>query len=143
MWRLHPGSLGKIVGQEILRYYDSTLNSRHNAAVRAATETLAVATNQVHRRHSQAVDGLRSEYQRIGHELAVWRDRANLAWHGINENLANVAPDLSDFEWPESGPVRERTNPLCDGLREYVDQIDCYKSFQGKPTTRKVSGGGQ
>ena len=47
------------------------------------------------------------------------------------------APDLSEIEWPEPNEGDEDPDPLFDSLRDYVEQIDVYKAFQGKPTSRK------
>jgi hypothetical protein len=38
-------------------------------------------------------------------------------------------------EWPE--PEDGDDAPLFDSTRDYITQIDHYKAYQGRPTTRK------
>ena len=50
---------------------------------------------------------------------------------------------MSEIEWPEPKEGDEDPNPLFDSRRDYVEQIDVYKAFQGKPTERKSGKGGR
>ena len=41
------------------------------------------------------------------------------------------------MEWPEPKEGDEDDDPLFDSARDYLTQIDSYKKFQGKPTSRR------
>jgi hypothetical protein len=56
----------------------------------------------------------------------------------MRDALNAEMPDLSDVKWPEPKQGNEDPDPLFDSARDYVEQIDCYKDYQGKPTTRRT-----
>jgi hypothetical protein len=53
----------------------------------------------------------------------------------IEQDLESEAPDADDFEWPEL--PEGWTDPLLDCTRDYVSQVNRFKSHQGKLTQRK------
>jgi hypothetical protein len=59
----------------------------------------------------------------------------------IADELSANAPDVGEIEWPEPAEGDEAIDPLFDSTRTYVEQMDCYKSFQDRPTTRRRNGG--
>lgn len=55
--------------------------------------------------------------------------------------LEAEAPDPDEIEWPEPDDGDEDDDPLFNSTRNYVEQIDCYKEYQGKPTERRNRNG--
>jgi hypothetical protein len=55
----------------------------------------------------------------------------------IERALADAAPDLDDYDWPEPRPGNEDPDPLFDSRRDYIEQINRYKAHQGQPTERR------
>lgn len=138
---LHPGVLAQIVEREIGRYYDYDLDADTEAAVRPINAKLAALTANVHRRHAKKIKLLRAEYAQIVRVHAGWMKRANVVRHAIEKSLNDEAPAIvAEANWPEPEDGDEDDNPLFDSTRDYVEQIDCYKAFQGKPTERGAYG---
>ena len=53
------------------------------------------------------------------------------------EMRRRAEPIINNLEMPEPRDADEWDAPLFDSARGYIEQIDVYKSFQGKPTARK------
>lgn len=135
---LHPGELAKIIESEIERYYDRDLDFRTRQAARPITAELALATLRVRKAHSQEIDELSKEYAEIVAARERWVERAKPLWRAItNEIKAEIEPLVADIDWPEPRAGDEDNDPLFDSTRDYVEQIDRYNEFQGKPTGRK------
>jgi hypothetical protein len=47
------------------------------------------------------------------------------------------APNPDGHDWPEAREANEDDDPLFDSTRDYIEQMDRYKEFQGKPTERR------
>jgi hypothetical protein len=136
---LHPGVLEQIVEQEILRYYDPTLDARTLKAARPIQAELSTLTGDVHRRHAKEIGSLRAEYAKIVAAHARWMERAEVSFQGMHDILEAESKDILDaVEWPEPRDADEYHDPLYDSGRDYVEQIDRYKAHQDKPTARKV-----
>jgi hypothetical protein len=135
---LHPGELARIVRREINRFYDRNLDARTRAAaepVRAELDSLTVA---VHKQHRKDIDGLRKEYAEIVAARARWAKRAKPVWHAITESIeAEIEPIVEGVEWSEAKEASEYPDALYDSTRDYVEQMNRYKAFQGRPTERK------
>jgi hypothetical protein len=56
----------------------------------------------------------------------------------MSDFLRDEAPDLSEVEWPVPDAADPNDDPLFDSTRSYIDQIDRFKEFQGRPTERKT-----
>jgi hypothetical protein len=55
-------------------------------------------------------------------------------YRGMEEELFARVPDVDDIEWPEPAEGDEDPDPLFDSTRDYVEQVDRFKSHQDKPT---------
>ena len=95
----------------------------------------------IHQRFAGDIEQARTEHEEIVAAYQLWRERTETRWLAIQETLEAEAPDLSEVEWPEPKPGDEDPDPLFDSRRDYVQQIDTYKAFQGKPTVRKPRSG--
>ena len=141
---LHPGALEQIIEREIERYYDHDLNAETDAAAEPISARLVKLNNEVHRRHAQEIKSLRAEYAKIVKAHAQWMKRAKVVWREIEQSLDAEAPEIvAQADWPKPKRGDEDFDPLFDSTRDYVDQIDRYKEFQGKPTTRTAYGTGK
>jgi hypothetical protein len=139
---LHPGELEKILEEEITRYYDDTLAKRTTAKAKTVTTILDKSNAEIHARHEDEIEELREEYADVVAAHEAWLERAETVWRAIEDELEAERPDLSKVKWPEPNEGDEDPNPLFDSKRDYVEQIDAYKEFQGKPTERRPGTGG-
>jgi hypothetical protein len=139
---LHPGELGRILEREIAGYWDDELAKMTEDAAEPVRAKLKRINAKVHKKHAKQIQSLRKEYAALVATHARWAKRAQPVWQAIEETLDAEAPDMSDFEWPEPDEGREDLDPLFDSTRDYVEQIDRYKEFQGMPTARRPKNGG-
>jgi hypothetical protein len=141
---LHPGELRRIVETEIARYYDYDLDRTVEATTADIKAELERLNQRTHARHRGEIRRLRSEWGSIAkdyeRQIAAWRERADPVWQAIAQQLEADSPDLNEIDWPEPAEGDEDPNPLFDSTRDYVEQIDRYKRFQDRPTTRKNGG---
>ena len=163
---LHPGMLAQIITAEIERYYDPTLGLRTaQAAAKFAAELRQVvdANNQPFEADhaqlemeldpiQQQMDDLNEEFEREVKQLAeIYDQRAaplfDLAApileaakgisHAARVSLDEQLPDVDALDWPVGMVGDEDPDPLFDSTRGYVEQVDRYKAYQGKPISRK------
>jgi hypothetical protein len=143
MEALHPGELGRIVSREIERFYDDDLATSVEEDENDVENTLGSVTDDVHDRYSDELSVLRTEYAEMAHrfnaEVHNIRERFDSLCNRIKLDLTNAAPYLDEYEWPEPAEGDEYDDPLFDSSRDYVEQIDKYKAYDGKPTTGAVS----
>jgi hypothetical protein len=80
-------------------------------------------------------------HQAIVESHQQWEERAIPIWHAVAEEIeAEAEAIVEDVDWPEPKDADDYDDPLFDSTRDYVDQIDRYKAFQGKTTERKPLG---
>jgi hypothetical protein len=134
---LHPGELGRIVEEAILRFYDDTLANRTRAVAGPIQIRLNEVTEAAQDRHREHIDRLGEEFEQIfadyAEACAEWEAKAQPIWNTIADEIeGEIGGIMEDVEWPEAEEADEYDEPLYDSLRDYVDQIDHYKEFQGK-----------
>jgi hypothetical protein len=132
-----PGELERILRREIRRYYDVSLNERIWRASEPLEDEIAEINAATRAEHEPQIAELREEWAEIEKAVASWQERAEDVWQAIANRLAEAAPDLDDIAWPEPAEGDEDEDPLFSSTRGYLQQIDCYKRHQGKPTGRK------
>jgi hypothetical protein len=139
---LHPGELQRIVETEISRYHDFDLTSEIAATAADINAELERLNRRARARRRAQIKQLRSEWDQIAKEhqrqIAQWREGAEDVWHDIANELRAGAPDQID--WPEPAEGDEDDDPLFDSKRDYVEQMDRYKEFQDRPTSRRRNG---
>ncbi|MGA3063962.1 MAG: hypothetical protein ABSD90_12180 [Methylocystis sp.] len=143
MEALFPGELRKILVHEIERFVDPSFRRRWFDAEQAARDALDEIADEVLSEHAddRAVlkarfDALRQQIEAEAKELDA--DLSNLNETIRDELMERARPILDDLEMPEPDDADEWEEPLFDSSRGYVEQIDAYKRFQGKPTGRKT-----
>jgi hypothetical protein len=135
---LHPGELEKILTREILRYYDPTLAERTAEAADAVEEHLEDITDTVIATYQDQLDALDDEKQALEALVREWEAKAAPVWSAISTDLVLAANELDEPEWPEPAPCDDDPDPLFDGRRGYIEQMDRYKRHQGKPTEARM-----
>jgi hypothetical protein len=136
---LREGELESILEREIMRYYDPTLERRTESVAAQVERDLAQASATVRRRHAGDIAALAAEHKRLTALLKASERKTAPIMRRIERALADAAPDLDDYAWPEPRQGNEDPDPLFDSRRDYIEQINRYKAHQGKPTERRSS----
>jgi hypothetical protein len=105
--------------------------NRCNRAIRRCNAKLLAALRRCNFKASSAIEQHLVSIQEIA-------DRYLAVHRAVASELADEAPDPDQFDWPEGKEGEEPENCLFDSLRDYVEQIDRFKTYQGKPTARVV-----
>jgi hypothetical protein len=131
---LHPGLLRQLLIKEIERYWDHDHDDTVARTCDGIDEQLDRITSEIHAEHQAEVNVLSSEWQRIANEHKAWVELATPVWQSIQEKCDENEPRIDEVEWVEPFEADEDPDPLFDSTRDYVTQVDRFKSHQGKPT---------
>jgi hypothetical protein len=138
----HPGEFARIVRNEIERYWNSSHDSQVSDAFDEFENGLNTVEAAVYAEHQDALDGFKAEIAALNSQsgalnkqAAELRGRMRPIWSMMADELEKQRPTV-DITCPEFA-ADEDDNPLFDSTRDYVEQVDAYKGFQGKRTTRK------
>src|SRR5262249_34626665 len=134
---LHPGEHRRTLAQEIERYFDPDLAAKTEAAAEEFASELEEITETVHEEHREELDELEEAWGEVATLIESWNERAQAVWRSIARNHA--APDPDNHGWPEAREPDEDDDTLFDSTRDYVEQMDRYKQYQGKSTTHAAS----
>ncbi len=131
---LHPGELGKIVEAEVFRYLDPTLQSRVDLENWRYKRSVAAAEDEVMERFDISEIELRYEEMIAAFKNGVTRLEAKTEelWPQIAEELEEVAPVFDEDDLPAARAATPPAAPLFDSKRDYVEQIDHYRTWQGR-----------
>ena len=128
---LHPGTMAKLLGQEIDRYLDPTLEERVREVRWNLHRHLRDIAEAVTEPHQDEIDQLTAEYEDIVGELSAWEERAEGLWSTITEEMEEAQPALAEFEKPKARPANEPDGfVLFDSKRDYLTQLDRYHEWQ-------------
>ncbi len=135
---LYPGTLGSILEREVRRYFDLNLDARVSSARRSLLGDLERTRQAIITPHEGQLAQLRTDYEAIRQEFqarveAVQTELTQL-WQAIGDEMEAQTPDIEDYPIPEADAAHERNGALYDSDRDYVEQIEAYKAFQGKVT---------
>lgn len=131
---LHPGTLATIVRSEVERYLDSTLAARVREAKWGINRDLSrlraeVLTNydiaSIENRYNAAFDGFKTSVLEIEAETEA-------LWPEIAEEIEEQLPAIELDDLPKPRKATPPESPLFDSRRDYLDQIDHYRRWQGK-----------
>ena len=145
---LHPGELRRILKKEILRYYDKNLVAAINDVADQVTADLTELEERVHAEFADRIAAIEAEHEEITTEITALQEReaelkaafaakARPVLDEIAEALIFAAPAAEDYAWPAPRKANEDEDPLFNSMRSYLDQVDRYKSHQGRPTRRR------
>src|SRR6266702_7878463 len=133
---LYPGELGTILSGYIEQYYDTSLDERVVQARAALENDLGVVWQQVAGRYADDVEALRSEYEQLQREfegrMAGYTERVQGLWQAMRQEWDVSVPDLGYYPLPQPECFGEIGDGLYDSSRDYLDQLEAYKVFQGK-----------
>jgi hypothetical protein len=130
---LHPGEFERIVTQEIMRYYDGTLDTRVNAAVEEAQAELDGINAEVRQQHAIVIKRLKAAQKKLAAAVRAYQKLARPILGEIKHDLKAAMPN---FEWPEPEEGDEDEDPMFDSTRDFIEQTDRYKKHQRKEISR-------
>lgn len=129
---LYPGQLEEIVTREASRYLDRALERRVFSARHDLERRIRNAEEAVRERHTEEIARLTGRWDGVLAELAdIEADAADL-FERMEPELRDAAPAVNaeDVPTPEGNePIAE---PLFDSRRDWLEQLDHYKLWQGK-----------
>ncbi len=133
---LYPGELQTVLSQYIECYYDTSLDERVQQAQAALEQDLGMIWQQVVGRYAQDIDGLRAVYRQLQDEfagrMAGYSEQLQGLWQAIRGELSVSTPHLDYYPVPQAGYAHEIGDGLYNSARDYLEQIEAYKAFQGK-----------
>ncbi len=133
---LHPGQLQAVVGGYMDCYYDVTLDERVQQVRTQLEGDLSQVWQQVVAGYAEDIESLRREYAQLQADFAGRMERYSLhlqnTWHSIKSELDLSVPNLGYYALPEPVIADELGDGLYNTEREYLEQIEAYKLFQGK-----------
>jgi hypothetical protein len=133
---LYPGELQAVLQQCIEYYYDTSLPERVRQAQAGLEHDFGLIWHQVVGRYAGDVEELRSEYEQLQQEyagrMAGYSERLQGLWQAMRGELSVSIPPLDSYPLPAPGAAGELGEGLYNSARDYLEQIEAYKQFQGK-----------
>src|SRR6266571_2914512 len=133
---LYPGELQAVLSRYIECYYDSSLDSRVQQARATLHEDLSFVWQQVLTPYTDEVQEFQSVYEQLQEELAErlagYSQRMHHLWHAMRADLEAAVPDLRYYPLPLPEYPDEIGEGLYNSARDYLEQVEAYKAFQGK-----------
>jgi hypothetical protein len=133
---LQPGVFRRIVTSAIERYYDTSLNERTGEARGDLERILRARRRDIAMRYSDELDQARELLEAIRTDFAprmeAYSERLQQIWQAISADMEAEMPDVLDYLRPEGRDGDELGEGLYNSERDYLAQIDAYKTFQGK-----------
>jgi hypothetical protein len=140
---IHPGVFATIVTDEIKRYWNPDHHHQVQEQIDAFAGELDEVRDQVRQEHQTEIAEFAAEIKALNQQLGTinqqaseLRSRLAPIWQEMVDKLREREPEL-EVECPDFDGD-EDDNPLFDSTREYVEQVDVYKEYQGKPTERQA-----
>lgn len=133
---LYPGELRRVLVNYIERYYDTDLEAK----TRVAREQLEQDYTQIQRdvlaQYRDQIDDLHIKLEEIealaGTKMAEYASEVRALWETITDDLKARTPDLDEYLIPEADEANEIGDGLYNSQRDYLAQLEAYKTFQGK-----------
>jgi hypothetical protein len=133
---LHPGELRRILEQEINRFYDGDLDSRTYRASSANSALLRAVRKQVDEEFADQLTAIEDEWQGITaafqEAASTFQDRVRSVYAEMARKIRDGIKDIPEPEWPEPTWGPDWGEPLFSSSRDYLNQVESYRSFQGK-----------
>jgi hypothetical protein len=133
---LYPGELQHLIRQCISSYYDTTLPERTQEMQAVLERDLGLIWQQVTSRFSGDIEALRAvhaELQReFGSRMATYGEQVQALWQAMRSELELSVPNLDGYPLPEPLFSGEFGDGLYASARDYLEQLEAYKQFQGK-----------
>lgn len=133
---LYPGELQQVLSAYMNQYYDYALDERVGAVARQLEDDLEALRQQVIARYAGDIQAVQAEYAQLKADFAGRMERYSLqlkaVWQAMRQELDQSIPDLSYYAVPEAVIAGEIGDGLYNSERDYLEQIEAYKQFQGK-----------
>lgn len=133
---LRPGELQRVLRRYIESYYDMTLDRRTRDARQVLESDLRDVQREIMERYADQVEAARTELEGIRADFAprmeTYSERIQQLWQDINQEMQENTPNLDDYPLPDPREATEIGEGLYSTERDYLEQIDAYKLFQGK-----------
>ncbi len=133
---LYPGELQAVLSQCIECYFDPTLPQRTKDMQARLERDLALIWQQVTGRFSGDIDMLRAVHaelqQEFGVRMSAYGEQIQALWQAMRSELDLSVPGLDSYPLPAPMFSGELAEGLYDSSRDYLEQIEAYKQFQGK-----------
>lgn len=130
---MHPGELRRIVEEAVGRYLDPTLDARVAEANYGYRRLANEAEESVYSRHD--FEDIKARYQTLVEDFRVevqaLEAQTEILWPKIAADLEDAAPYFAE-NMPTPRTSIPPAAPLFDSRRDYLDQIDHYRAWQGK-----------
>ena len=131
---LHPGVLKRIVETHLERYYDRTLHQRTIEFNSEIAERFEDVRSGVIKKYQADLSELEFEYQKVTSDaqarLEQLAERIKNLHEAIESELIESQPDIDPNEAPQAYQALELEDPLLDSTRDYLSQLDFYRTFQ-------------
>ncbi len=136
---LYPGELHTLLRQCIAYYYDVTLERRTQEVQAQVERDLALIWQQVTGRFAGDIEALRAVHaqlqQEFGARMAAYGEHVQRVWQAMRQELDLSVPGLASYPLPQALFSGEFGEGLYNSERDYLEQIEAYKQFQGKLMT--------
>ena len=133
---LYPGELQQVLSAYMNQYYDQTLDERVLEVARQLEYHLEAIRKQVIGRYTEDIQAVQAEYQQLKADFSGRMERYSqqlkALWLAMKSELDLSLPDLSAYAVPEPVIADEIGEGLYNSERDYLEQIEAYKQFQGK-----------
>jgi hypothetical protein len=133
---LYPGELQRVLSHCIEYYFDPTLEQRTKEMQEELERDLGLIWQQVTARYAGDIEALRRVHaqlqQEFGERMAVYGEQVQALWQNIRGELDLSVPPLDAYPLPAPIFSDELAEGLYDSARDYLEQIEAYKQFQGK-----------
>src|SRR5690349_1094983 len=118
------------------QYYDVTLDERVDGVRSQLEHDLASIKQVVLSRFAPEIASLRQEHTRLQADfegrMEGYSQALKSLWLAMKSELDLSVPHLAAYQVPESQFYGELGDGLYNSERDYLEQIEAYKQFQGK-----------
>ena len=133
---LYPGQLQQVLSQHLDFYYDWTLADRVKEQRRALEQELLGIWQQVTSPYQADVSQLRGEYaaiqQAFDARMSAFGEQLRAVWQAMTEELDRYTEVVDGYPVPQAYRGEELGEGLFNTERDYIEQVESYKLFQGR-----------
>jgi len=133
---LYPGELQRVLSQYIEQYYDTTLPDRVREEERTLEQDMSAIWQQVMSQFDGDIQALKDEHADLkvmfDGQMASYGQRVQGLWQAMRSALDAAVPDIDDYPLPQAYVGEELATGLYNSDRDYLEQLDAYKLFQGR-----------
>ena len=132
---LHPGELRRIVTEALDRYHDHDLQGSWDELLNERRSAIELIADEIAGEYASALEPHRAECRRLAWEANHLREEVRMVYAKM---LADINERTDDdilaplFEFRSEREIVEHQDPLFDSARDYLEQINRYKLFQGR-----------